>query len=100
MFDTYDFDKRIIPYWEHFGLTEKDFYCRECGKFMLDIDSIGGMRLNKNGDFNTERYSNLEMVDFIPNQNITDGWLPVERFPVRHISDICVGTVSSNILEK
>lgn len=55
MFDTYDFDKRIIPYWEHFGLTEKDFYCRECGEFMLDIDSIGQLRLNKNGDFNTRK---------------------------------------------
>ena len=40
----------IKEYWKQHGLTEKDFYCRECGKLMLDAE-------------------NAEIVDYNPNRS-------------------------------
>ena len=32
--------KNLVEYWETHGLTIDDFYCRCCGKFMLDVDDL------------------------------------------------------------
>jgi hypothetical protein len=44
MFNEYNFNREIVEYWKHFGLTEKDFYCRECGKLMLDFSTINNLQ--------------------------------------------------------
>lgn len=48
MFNEYKFNKEIIEYWKHFGLTEKDFHCRECGKLMLDFSTINNLQFKPN----------------------------------------------------
>ena len=30
----------LVEYWKQNGLTEKDFYCRECGKLLIDMDEL------------------------------------------------------------
>lgn len=33
-------DKSIVEYWKFLGLTENDFYCRDCGNLIIDLDEI------------------------------------------------------------
>jgi hypothetical protein len=55
MFNEYKFNKEIIEYWKHFGLTEKDFHCRECGKLMLDFSTINNLQFKpKNGEITSK----------------------------------------------
>lgn len=78
MFDNYNFDKRIIPYWEHFGLTENDFYCRECGKLMLDFDSIGELHLNKYAEFTSRKVvSSTNRMSYVESEH--NRWLVTGR---------------------
>ena len=36
----------IVEYWKHFNLTPHDFYCRECGKLMIDEEDLKDVRYN------------------------------------------------------
>lgn len=40
-------EKNLIEYWKAHNLTINDFYCRCCGKFMLDLDDIVDVGYNK-----------------------------------------------------
>lgn len=33
-------DSSIVEYWKSLGLTENDFYCRDCGNLIIDLDEI------------------------------------------------------------
>lgn len=39
-------DKSLVDFWKSYNLEEKDFYCRTCGKLMLDLDQIKGLKLD------------------------------------------------------
>lgn len=38
-------DASISQFWTEHGLKPKDFFCRSCGKFMLDIDQLKDLQL-------------------------------------------------------
>jgi hypothetical protein len=48
MLDNYVFDRRLVEYWKSHNLKDSDFFCRECGKFMLDLDNISNVGYNPN----------------------------------------------------
>ena len=33
-------DASLVNDWKNHDLTEKDFYCRDCGKLIIDLDEI------------------------------------------------------------
>lgn len=37
-------DESLVNYWKLYNLTEQDFYCRECGECMLDIEDAKNVR--------------------------------------------------------
>lgn len=39
--------KNIVDYWIEHGLTENDLCCRECGKFMLDVEDLKDVGYNR-----------------------------------------------------
>ena len=47
-------DKSLLDYWKKVGVSEKDFYCRDCEKPLFDLSilekiQILGKGTNKNG---------------------------------------------------
>lgn len=47
-------DKSMLDYWKKVGVSEKDFYCRDCGKPLFDLSVLEKIRIfgkytNKNG---------------------------------------------------
>lgn len=38
-------DKSLVDFWKSHNLEEKDFYCRTCGKLMLDLDQIKDLKI-------------------------------------------------------
>ena len=47
------FDKGLVDYWKSNNLTEKDFFCRNCGKVLIDTQVVSDVRYNrKRKDFN------------------------------------------------
>ena len=38
--ELFNSNNSILEYWNLFNLTKSNFYCRECGKMMLDINDI------------------------------------------------------------
>ena len=37
-------DQSIVDYWKDQNLTEDDFYCRECGELLLNIDELNDVK--------------------------------------------------------
>ena len=44
MLDNILKNDNIKEYWKENGLSDKDFYCRECGKLMLDVENAEHVR--------------------------------------------------------
>jgi len=39
-------DPNLVDYWKGHDLSEQDFYCRECGKILIDIDEVLNLKYN------------------------------------------------------
>lgn len=39
----------LVQYWMSFGLSEKDFYCRKCGRLLLDLSQIQNLQHDEHG---------------------------------------------------
>ena len=39
-------DKTIVDYWRSHGLKEKDFYCRDCGKLLINLEELKGVKFS------------------------------------------------------
>lgn len=42
-----ELDKSFVDFWKLHNLSEKDFYCRTCGKLMLDLNQIKDLKIKK-----------------------------------------------------
>ena len=46
----------LVEYWKQNGLTEKDFYCRECGKLLIDMDELPLLKFSLKPKFLRDRF--------------------------------------------
>ena len=46
IFENNDIDNSIKEFWKLHNLTENDFYCKHCGKLLIDINELKGVIYN------------------------------------------------------
>jgi hypothetical protein len=69
----------LIDYWKDSGQSIEDFYCKSCGKFMLDLDDLIDVGYNKDNKTRLLRlYRKLKNKQYVESEQ--NRWLVTGRF--------------------
>ena len=69
----------LIDYWKDSGQSIEDFYCKSCGKFMLDLDDLIDVGYNKDNKIRLLRlYRKLKNKQYVESEQ--NRWLVTGRF--------------------
>lgn len=72
-------DQSFVQYWIKHNLSNKDFYCRNCEKLMLDLDQLNGLTLKKYIHVGIEKYGLFSKQKKLIAPNENNRWLVFGR---------------------
>lgn len=73
-------DKGILDYWFKLGITEKDFYCKDCGKPLFDFSILEKIELTRWKDKTKLPYTRYKETKDIYRESEQERWAVIGRF--------------------